>query len=1186
MRDSSASEPVRLLRPWTLVATAVAMGGLLVAAYNSEDAFLPDRQGPDAVSANYAELLLAARLGDTVLRLQLVQMQIELGQFDRARLNLLQWPDPDPILADYYRATIDALLAIHQGNAERLELARQQLLALQRTGLTIELMESLAQLSLQVEMPWLAADVYHDLSQRDADRHMHFLKESARWYLASNQPGKASMIYLDLLGAEAEPAERAFYLRRAYDALLAVGADLQATRLLASELDLLTDSSDDARWLRQGVRVAGSARRLDYARQIIDRWRTLQPASEEALRTDFELALASGNIADALELGGVLLETSSQNAELTRRMAQLAEWNGRHQQALRLWMRALELEEDSVVREHAWRLAFQLYEFESGIALLSGRSAGQQLNDERLDALIYAYDSLGMPEASERWLRDYLRRHPLHRLAWLRLIQNLEQTQQYESEAKAWQQMSRYFPLSTGERVEWAGSHWRVFQPQLAWQVLQINAANETSPEFWRTRAGLAWSLELDEELRDAYEAMIVRGISLTASEERQLIDYYRQAAPAHALERLIQGWQARGDVRLLAEALDLADMLGELDTMRSLLAEAANDPVASAVPNILLAKGTLAERERRRGDAEQIYIGGIQRFPQLGTFRERLLWLYIDEGRREQVAGLLHAWRPLAERSGALWLPFAVANQMLGQHERALAWYRRHLRSNPNDWLIQAAYVDALEASGRHEQALRKSRLLLQADPRASGPESPQRYETWLRLFAGRVSHLGAQQQALHWQDGSPAMLQHWFDRLLDQFDLNNQEAQKDEWLAWARARGLRIDRYDRVQEALRTHNRTALEQILAAGEADPAQRVAALERLGEGGQALGAAVSSLGPVQPSVINEQLRRQSISMLESTPQGAGIGWRRQDFGGVVLSGPVATLARHLGNDWYGRLEFSQFDYDADPLVTGVLGRERNLALNLDRQLRDGSFGLNLDASQRADKDRLGVGLSRSWNLTSRDQLQAGLDWQNNSVESGLMRALGTQDSLWVGGTHRFSARDQAFWTFAQRRYRTREGDDLGQGQSLGLELNHMLHFEGPTWQLRAGLDYQRNNLRSGSLESLLASVGGPLNLEQANAGTLLQEEYGRVFVGSSWRRGFPGALNRTRGQYTWLVDTLAGWQWTDGSFTYGINAGVGAEVTGDDELALTLGYQSAPRGAVDGEPGGSLNLVYNMRFGR
>ena len=141
-----------------------------------------------------------------------------------------------------------------------------------------------------------------------------------------------------------------------------------------------------------------------------------------------------------------------------------------------------------------------------------------------------------------------------------------------------------------------------------------------------------------------------------------------------------------------------------------------------------------------------------------------------------------------------------------------------------------------------------------------------------------------------------------------------------------------------------------------------------------------------------------------------------------------------------------------------------------------------------------------------------------------------------------------------------------------------------LFFDGPAWQLRGGIDYQRNRLENRLPDDLLAAHGGALTLDGARSRDLLQDRYGQVYLGSTWRRGFPGALNRSRPQYTWIVDT-----WPAGSgqkeFNYGIDLGIGIELLGDDELAFTFGYQSAPQGG-GGDAGGTLGVTYSTRFGR
>ena len=85
MRNSSATEPVRLLSPWALLLIGGLVGTLLVVTYNGDEVFMPSEGQPDAVSISYAELLLEAHPDDASLRLKLIEQLIALGDHVRAR---------------------------------------------------------------------------------------------------------------------------------------------------------------------------------------------------------------------------------------------------------------------------------------------------------------------------------------------------------------------------------------------------------------------------------------------------------------------------------------------------------------------------------------------------------------------------------------------------------------------------------------------------------------------------------------------------------------------------------------------------------------------------------------------------------------------------------------------------------------------------------------------------------------------------------------------------------------------------------------------------------------------------------------------------------------------------------------------------------------------------------------------
>ena len=111
MVSSSATKNSRLLNPWALAVVAVAVGGLLWATFQRESVFQPDGREPDAVSANYAELLLTAHPDDDRLRLQLVDLVIRLGDYAKAREHIEAWPTPQLETQAYYRLELDALVA-------------------------------------------------------------------------------------------------------------------------------------------------------------------------------------------------------------------------------------------------------------------------------------------------------------------------------------------------------------------------------------------------------------------------------------------------------------------------------------------------------------------------------------------------------------------------------------------------------------------------------------------------------------------------------------------------------------------------------------------------------------------------------------------------------------------------------------------------------------------------------------------------------------------------------------------------------------------------------------------------------------------------------------------------------------------------------------------------------------------
>ncbi|MBN0624623.1 hypothetical protein JTM26_36565, partial [Pseudomonas aeruginosa] len=93
-------------------------------------------------------------------------------------------------------------------------------------------------------------------------------------------------------------------------------------------------------------------------------------------------------------------------------LARLGEWTGNSPRALGLWKQLLAGADDPALRENAWRLSLQMFDFDSAIELLAPIGAQRQMTDEELDALVYSHETRGTPEEGESWLRGYVQRYP------------------------------------------------------------------------------------------------------------------------------------------------------------------------------------------------------------------------------------------------------------------------------------------------------------------------------------------------------------------------------------------------------------------------------------------------------------------------------------------------------------------------------------------------------------------------------------------------------------------------------------------------------------------------------------------------------------------------------------------------------------------------------------------------------
>ena len=286
MANSSAADKhpqARLLNPWALLPVALGVALVLWLTFNSEEVFMPSGDGePDAVSVNYAELLLQAHPENDALRLTLIDLLVKLGDFEQARHHLARLRGKDRLATPFYEVELDILGALARPEGMDEEQTRrllERLRKIEHVSLNDAMLERLARHALALDAPDLAARTFAELAGRDPQGRQRWLDEAARWYLASGEPLPAADIQRQLAEAQTEPAKRLAYLRQAFASLLAGERGEQAALLLDERLDALPEDESTLAWLAEGVRAAEGSQRYDLAERFIRRWRELRPGT-------------------------------------------------------------------------------------------------------------------------------------------------------------------------------------------------------------------------------------------------------------------------------------------------------------------------------------------------------------------------------------------------------------------------------------------------------------------------------------------------------------------------------------------------------------------------------------------------------------------------------------------------------------------------------------------------------------------------------------------------------------------------------------------------------------------------------------------------------------------------------------------------------------------------------------------
>ncbi|SEG22592.1 hypothetical protein SAMN05216334_1533 [Nitrosomonas ureae] len=355
---------------------------------------------PDHISILYLRLLLNITPGNDDLRLELIGNYINLGQDGNARSEL------ERLLAEKGPKFLDARLLMLEIDFKDYfsitadDLSRDVVLAklqdsiaeISKNPIPLALYAKVIQLSLELNQPTIAADLYYQWSTINLTLSERFekLQESAKWYFASGLPNRAAEIYNECY----ELSENTVQARKF--AILALEA-LQATT--DSELTpeyLRTYQQrfpDDPEILDAAINIALINNHPKHAYELGNKRLAFDPDNPDQIKKQIDRSLAIGETLSALSLTQKLIEVTPDDHNSRESLARIAEWTNNPRLAIKEWLWLARNRRDDVAILSTIRLSRGLDLFGITIEMLEQLSNMRELSSEEMSSLLYAYDN-------------------------------------------------------------------------------------------------------------------------------------------------------------------------------------------------------------------------------------------------------------------------------------------------------------------------------------------------------------------------------------------------------------------------------------------------------------------------------------------------------------------------------------------------------------------------------------------------------------------------------------------------------------------------------------------------------------------------------------------------------------------------------------------------------------------------
>jgi len=1221
----------RLISPAVLAifAILVAVALLLMFPYRTlMDQVLRDRSG-DELSITYLRNLQRTDPHNADLALRLAQQLLAarlFGDLEPALADVLKNGSPNNkvqarLLLWHAREIVwrNPGLGSSAREAERLELLRE-LHALADLQLDEQTRLEIADRAYELGDTDLGLRLYRSIRGNTDGNQTSWLINRAQ--LRQNQGAPDSAIQLLLLARQRSTSldvQRECFFR-AVRILLAEDQPREALALAQSELGNLIADQQSLVFMVELARSANApAVAENYAKlmlrlslqQMLDRLaanegaqiRTVAdipplggppglPFDDRVYGLGYDAFLGNRNLEDAYRVADFAVRQVPQSAAWRKRLAQVAEWSGRPEQALRQWQWLLASHDISAKdRDDAasavLRLAPGLFDDKALQAGLRYRLHQHPGSPELLRALIASFEHEGLPEEAIAVLQDMIQEHPDP--GSMQALENLAvQSGHTDLAIQTSEALIARYGTSRERALQLAGLYLGQGNIGKAWAALKsaqgIVPANDEA--FWRLLGNLSLRAQQDAQARIAYSKLVD---SDTANQDDYdaLTELLVPASPADASALAMRGALRFNNWNLLLRALELNVDAGSPEVAWRTFTTLDTKWFERGEKNIrfLMLRCDVARALGHTPEAVRDLEKILALDPQNSMARQNMLWVLIDSHNQAALRTLLAAhetdWAldaDLHDALGAAWMTLSAPHVAL---ERYLA---PRMKAHREDFLWLMNYADALEQDRQPDLAWQLRAWLLRTRQQAAdAPASPAMRAARTRLHMALEPGdpaLGALRAFLSLSPETTPEARQIADELRISWQLGSAEPESARLWLWSRyARHLSSPDWARTALAMHEQDWKSLSLELDA-------RFSALMRDDAISVAraidAGALATSLAFDAQTLQRDDTPLQlqlSETLLESAPR-LSVEAERLKFGQWLEKSRKIGWQQQITANLRLSMEFERIDREVDAAMMLVPGTETRTAIALSRHSRGGETRAVI-ARHDAMTTWLEAGVSQAYSIGGI-RLTSRMAWHEAADESLALRALGRRDLLRLEGNLPLSPATRLNLAAQAARYSAQNGLHLGTGLRSEAELSHRLGAEGEDTQLATY--WNANDFRAAGslpagdrLDSLANRLPGTDDAADKVA-TLLPRDY--MLYGLRWSTGTSWDESWTRRVRPFASAAIT--YNTDAGKGYAFSVGLAGHLDGPDHLAASF---SSDQGVNSGTPRSThINLHYWRAF--